>query len=114
MSNLKFLLDENTPRSVKRFLEKKGFQVEYVPKGTTDDVVISLAKSKQAVLLTRDSDFANQILYPPKEYYGIVVFEIHPPKPDKIVNALSKLLENIKDFKGKLFIVKEEEVIVFE
>ena len=114
MSNLKFLLDENIPRSVKRFLENKGFPVEYVPKGAEDDLVIALAKSKQAILLTRDSDFANQILYPPKEYYGIVVFKIHPPKPDKIVNALSKLLENIKDFKGKLFIVKEDEVIIFK
>ena len=69
MSNLKFLLDENTPMSVRKFLESKGFQVEYVPKGAEDNLVITLAKGKRAVLLTRDSDFANQILYPLKEWY---------------------------------------------
>ncbi len=114
MSNLKFLLDENIPVSVKKFLEGKDFQVEYVPKGATDDIVINLAKSKQAVLLTRDSDFANQILYPPKEYYGIIVFKIHPPKPSKIINTLSKLLDKVKDFRGRLIIVKEDEAIIFE
>jgi hypothetical protein len=46
-------------------------------------------------------------MYPPKEYYGIVVFKIHLSKSQK-------LLENIKDFKGKLFIVKEDKVIIFE
>jgi len=38
---------------MKSFLENKGFPVEYVPKGAEDDLVIALAKCKQAILLTR-------------------------------------------------------------
>ncbi len=87
---------------------------EYVPKGIEDNVVMSLAKKKKAVLLTRDSDFSNHILYPPSNYFGIVIFQIHPPKPDKIVKALSLLLEIVKDFENKLFVVEEEGFIVFE
>ena len=88
--------------SVKSFLENKGFPVEYVPKGAEDDLVITLAKCKQAILLTRDSDFANKIMYPPKEYYGIVVFKIHLSKPDKIVNVLSKIARKYQRFQRKV------------
>ncbi|AEA46593.1 DUF5615 family PIN-like protein [Archaeoglobus veneficus] len=114
MLDLKFLLDENIPKSVKNFLEHRGFSAEYVPKGIKDREVVSLAKEKRAILLTRDSDFANSVLYPPHEFFGIVVFCIHPPKPDKIVKALSLLLEEVKDIGGKLFVVEEEGFVVFE
>ncbi len=114
MLSLKFLLDENIPRSVKRFLEDMGFSVECVPKGVEDNAVMSFAKEKKAVLLTRDSDFANLVLYPPEDYFGIVVFRIHPPRPDKITRALSLLLKNVENFEGKLFVVEEGGFIVFE
>ena len=64
-----------------------------------------------------DSDFANLVLYHPEDYLGIVVFRIHPPTPDKMVNALSLLLKKVKElegFKGKLFIVEEDAFIMFE
>lgn len=60
-----------------------------------DREVVSLAKEKRAILLTRDSDFASSSV-PPHEFFGIVVFRIHPPKPDKIVKALSLHLEGVK------------------
>ena len=69
MLSLRFLLDENIPRSVKMFLEDKGFLVEFVPKGVEDSAVMLFAKEKKAVLLTRDSDFANLVLYPPEDLF---------------------------------------------
>lgn len=114
MSSLRFLLDENVPKSIKRFLEGKNFLAEYVPKGVEDNIVLSLASEKQAILLTRDSDFSNRILYPPDNYFGIVIFKIHPPKPDKMVKSLSSLLESNRDFESKLFIVEEDGFIVLE
>jgi len=54
-SSLKFLLDENIPIEVKKFLESKGFLAEYVPKGVVNSKVASLAKEKKLILLTRDS-----------------------------------------------------------
>lgn len=59
MSGLRFLLDENVPRSVMKFLEYGENHVEYVPKGTKNSKVIQIARERKAILITRDSDFTN-------------------------------------------------------
>ena len=114
MSNLRFLLDENIPKSVMNFLKSKKISVEYVPKGAKNSKVAKIAKEKKFVLITRDSDFANTLLYSPEEFYGIVVFKIHPPKPESLVKALSNFIEEINDFKGKLFVIGKEGFKVIE
>jgi len=78
-----------------------------VPKGIKNSAVILLAKEKKSILITRDSDFLNTVLYPPEEFFGIIVFQIHPPKPEKLVKALSMLLKKVEKFRGKLFVVGE-------
>ena len=107
MSDLRFLLDENIPKDVKRFLESKGFSAEYGPKGIKNSRVALLSKDKKSALLSRDYDFLNTTMFPPGDFFGIVVFRIHPPDPEKIISALSMLLEEVSEFKGKLFEVEE-------
>ncbi len=114
MSGLKFLLDENVPKSVKTFLEHEGVPAEYGPKGVRNTEIISLSREKRSVLITRDSDFLDRLLYPPREFSGIIVFRIHPPIPEKLVNALSLLLQEVKEFKGKLFVVEEDGFEIME
>ncbi|MEK6949555.1 MAG: DUF5615 family PIN-like protein [Nanoarchaeota archaeon] len=104
----KFLLDENIPRAVKRFLEGKSFSAEYAAKGIVNGKLASLAKEKSLVLVSRDSDFLNTSIFPPKDFSGIIVFVIHPPRRKKLVAALSFLLADVSEFKGKLFAVDEE------
>jgi len=104
----KFLLDENIPKSVKRLLETEGFSAEYAPKGIVNSKLASLSKEKETALVSRDSDFLNTSIFPPEEFSGIIVFVIHPPKAEKLVRASSLLLSEVKEFKGKLFIVDEE------
>lgn len=103
----KFLLDENIPRSVKQFLESKGFSAEYTLKGISNSKAIALAKKKKSVFITRDTDFLNTSLFPPKDFPGILVLQIHPPKAEKIVKALASFLAEVKEFKGKLFVIEE-------
>ena len=93
MSDLKFLLDENIPKSIMNFLKSKRIPVEYVPKGIKNNKVAEIAKEKKAVLMTRDSDFANMLMYPPEKFYGIIVFQIHPPKPESLIKAF-RLFQN--------------------
>ena len=102
MSNLKFLLDENIPKSVMNFLKSKKISVEYVPRGAKNSKVAEIAKEKKT------------LLYPPEEFYGIVVFKIHPPKPELLIKALSNFIGEINDFKGKLFIIGKEGFKVIE
>ena len=114
MSNILFLLDENIPKLVKRFLESEGYSVEYVPKGIKNSKLASLSLEKESVLVTRDNDFLDTILFPPKEFFGIIVFRIHPPRKEKLLKSLSLLLREVKEFKGKTFIVEEDEFEVVE
>jgi predicted nuclease of predicted toxin-antitoxin system len=109
MSNSpKFLLDENIPRAVKRFLESERFSAEYTSKGITNGKLASLSIETESVLVSRDSDFLNRSMFPPKKFFGIIVFVIHPPRPKKLVEALSSLLTDVSEFKSKLFVVDEE------
>ena len=59
----KFLLDENLRIEVKQFLESKGFSAEYASKGISNGRLVSQAKKKKLVLLTRDSDFQYKFLF---------------------------------------------------
>ena len=61
----RFLLDENIPRRIYRVLKERGYYVEYVPKGVDDETVINIARNRNLILITRDSDFADEITYPP-------------------------------------------------
>ena len=114
MSDLKFLLDENIPKSVMNFLRSKKISVEYVPKGAKNSKVAEIAKEEKAVLITRDSDFANPLLYPPEKFYGIIVFQIHPPKSELLIKALSNFIEETNDFERRLFIINREGFKIIE
>ncbi len=104
----RFLLDENIPRSVRRLLESQGFSAKYDEKGSKNSKLLSIAKQAGMGLISRDKDFLKTSLFPPKEYSGIIVFRIHPPTAEKLVKALSLLLADVKEFKGRLFVVREE------
>ena len=45
MSDLRFLLDENIPKSVMNFLKSKKILVEYVPKGIKNSRVAEITKN---------------------------------------------------------------------
>ena len=40
---------------------------------------------------------------------GIIVLISHPPRAEKLIKAMDLLLSKVKEFKGKLFIVDEED-----
>ena len=74
----------------------------------------SLAISKGYILVTRDYDFANTILYPPKQFHGIIILHIHPPKAEKLLKEIESLLAKIKDYEGKLIIIKDGALEIIE
>jgi predicted nuclease of predicted toxin-antitoxin system len=73
-----------------------------------------LAISKGYILVTRDYDFANTILYPPKQFHGIIILHIHPPKAEKLLKEIESLLAKIKDYEGKLIIIKNGALEIIE
>ena len=107
MSDTKFMLDENIPKLLKRFLESRGHSAEYAPKGTKNSKLASLALEKRRVLVSRDDDFLNPVLFPPRQFPGIIVFTIHPPKTEKLIRGMELLLSEVNEFKGRLIVVSE-------
>jgi predicted nuclease of predicted toxin-antitoxin system len=72
----KFLVDENIPSAVARFLRDRGFELKEAAEagltGAPDDVIMALARKEQRVLLTFDKHFANVLGYPPNSHHGII------------------------------------------
>ena len=58
---MRFMLDENVPRSMADMLSAEGFQVDYVrdfvPVGAPDPVVATVAEREGAILVSFDGDF---------------------------------------------------------
>ncbi len=110
----RFLLDENIPRRIYRVLKEHGYHVEYVPKGVDDDTVINIARERNLLLITRDSDFADEIMYPPGSHPGIIVLKVHPAIPRLLLEKLLEALERLEDIKGKLVIVYNDKIEIIE
>jgi predicted nuclease of predicted toxin-antitoxin system len=111
---MKFLLDANMPRSAASLLRELAHEVEDVrdalPSGATDAQVAAHARTRQAVLVTRDFDFADIRNYPPQDYAGIVVLELPDDAPAAQVNrALKSFVGNstlLARLPGRLAIVE--------
>lgn len=110
---LRFLVDEDLPRSTARVLREAGYQADDVRdiglSGHTDREVFERAQSLSAVLLTGDSDFANILTFPPATHVGMVVSRI----PDEVsTQTLNRELPNVlkqlseDEFKGALMIAE--------
>jgi len=74
----------------------------------------SLALRRGYILVTRDYDFANTILYPPKQFHSIIILHIHPPKTEKLIKGMERLLAKVKSYEGKLLIIKDEVIEIIE
>ena len=105
-----FLLDENVPRTIFKLLRRKGFYAEYVPRGVDDRTVIEIAREKNLILITRDSDFADELRYPPGSHPGIIVLRIHPSLPRIMAERLEFVLDNVKELSGKITIVYNDRI----
>ena len=110
----RFLLDENIPRSIYRVLKEYGYYVEYVPKGVDDETVINIAREKNLVLITRDSDFADEMMYPPGSHPGIIVLKVHPTIPRLLSEKLLEALNRLENIIGKLIIINNYKVEIIE
>ncbi len=116
---LKFLVDEDMPRSTARILQDKGFKVLDVRdcglRGRSDEDVFNFAQNEKAVILTGDLGFGNLMRFPVGNHSGIVV--AHFPgelSTAELNHQISKGLDNLteNDFKGNLIILEPGKIRV--
>lgn len=87
-----FLLDHCVWKETENILRKAGFDCltlkELKQAEAANGKVIAIAKSRKAVLITRDRDFSNLALYPMGTHGGIIVLRITPESMDRVHKAL--------------------------
>ena len=77
---MRFLLDENIPFSVLDIITNSGFEAEHVRnigmQGSGDKQVAEYAKKQKAVLITKDLEFGNLLIYPKNSHYGLLILKL--------------------------------------
>ena len=110
---MKFFLDANIPHSALEIFKELNLKCEHardVGLGRADDIeVMNYAIKDNSVLITKDLEFANLMIFPIESHYGVVVVRLPPFfKASQFVNILRDFLQSIdvKDLKNALAIVK--------
>ncbi|GAB4505104.1 MAG: hypothetical protein Fur0043_20990 [Anaerolineales bacterium] len=101
---LRFLTDEDVPRSTARALHEAGFDAVDVRdvglRGSSDAEVFSYAQREKRLLITCDLGFANILAFPPSENIGVVVVRIPDSEPvetfnREVVRAVQEVGQNL-------------------
>lgn len=111
---MKFLVDEDLPRSTSNLLKQYGHEAIDVRdiglRGAKDRRIIAYAQEKGLCLITGDFDFSDVRNYPPSKYPGLVILEIHKEAAASfILSLLEGFLKQenlISRLPGKLAIVE--------
>ena len=111
------LLDENMPKSVKKWLQRKGFKTTSVQetnlKGAKDIDIAKYETENKLTILTMDTDFA-QIYYNrlPKNFLTIIVVKAKPATPANIIKTLNAAQKriNLKETQNKLVIITKKRI----
>jgi len=106
---LQLLADECVYKATTDFLIELDYDVvtaqELGLAGADDDTIIAKAVALGRVLLTRDVDFSNILLYPPAQHLGIVVLKMGPATMSAVHNVLRQALAQTHDLEGALVVV---------
>lgn len=88
---MKFLTDEDVPRSTARLLREAGFNAVDVRdvglRGKKDKAVFEYAQQEQRIIITCDMGFSNIVNFPPSKNQGIIVVRIPDSEPVEKFNA---------------------------
>ena len=101
---LKFITDEDVPRSTARLLREAGYDAVDVRdvglRGKNDSAIFGFAQKEQRILITCDLGFSNIVQYPPEKTAGIIVVRIPDEIPIPQFNKV--LLEAIQGIDERL------------
>jgi len=102
---VKFVIDEDLPRSTARILREKGFEVydirDHGLRGQEDGAIVAFAQRQKAILITGDLGFGNQLRHPLGSHEGILIVHF----PNEIIT--SELNRHILD---ALLVLGEDEL----
>lgn len=110
---MKLFLDENLPASLVESLVKLGFEVEYARytnlRGADDKKIAEYARKQNAILVTKDLEFGNYLIYPKNSHYGLIILRLPEYfKGYEIINSLEIFLKEFDtdNLTGKMIILE--------
>jgi predicted nuclease of predicted toxin-antitoxin system len=106
-------VDENLPSQVAPLIRDLGHDAvdirEIGMRGASDTEIAAYARAHKLCMIRADRDFANIRNYSPREYSGIVVFDIPPrattPTILRLIHDFLSQSDLIDDLTGRLAIV---------
>ena len=95
---MRFLADENIPKSLIGAIRRKGHSIMDLKEenllGISDDQLIKIAKNEERIIITFDKDFSDLNHFPLKKHKGIVLLRYKDKSPQNVVNLFIYLLDS--------------------
>lgn len=114
---MRFVIDEDMPRSTGRMLQKLGYDVKDIRdhglRGANDEAIFQFAQKSRAVLITGDLGFGNILHFPIGSHFGIVVTRFPNEMATSEMNRqLAERLRELTDdqFTGHLLVIEPGKV----
>ena len=113
---IRFLIDEDMPRSTAEALKKAGFESFDIRdlglRGAKDDAIYQVAQQKDCIVLSGDLGFSNTLRYPPGSHKGIVVVRFPNEMSTEILNQLlvNAIRSIYQDLPGNLTIIEPDKI----
>ncbi len=117
--NVRFLLDENMPFALVKFLRKKGLEADHLKKlekgGIKNGEVYKFAEESESWILTRDSDLKSYHKFITHDIKGVIVFTLTDTRTQNILNTMKRFLEShSKNLSSKhLIIIEDSEIKIY-
>lgn len=114
---MRFLVDEDLPRSTARSLTEAGYAASDVRdvglRGAKDHEVFVFACRNKMTIITADIGFSNSVYLSPIKHCGLILLRLPPELPVKTVNeilfrALRKL--SPEEISGSIIVVDQDKI----
>ena len=112
---MKFLIDANCHRSIGTHLKQAGHDVtdiRDINPSEKDAEIYKMIDAESRVLITRDTDFGNILLYPPTKHCGIILLRVYMLGAEEIIKFLDGVLADVPESGvfGSLIVVTEDRI----
>jgi predicted nuclease of predicted toxin-antitoxin system len=113
---MKFKIDENLPIEVAHFLQEAGYEAATVYGqnlvGEPDANIAAVCQAEERAIVTLDTDFADIRVYPPEEYFGIIVMRLKQQDKPHVLTIVNRWIKALPDesLARCLWIVDERQI----
>lgn len=110
---MRFITDENIPRTVIRMLRDLDHDVKDIVEsgltGMEDDDIIRMGLNEGRIIITHDKDFGDILSYPLKEHSGVILIRLRVPTPNNTRQAISRVLAAVpkERMQGQVVVVED-------